>query len=458
MSVEPEVIVALVEDGGPKRAYQAGFNANDFTACGEEFSWIEERAEENFPIGASFFKKEFPDFAYVQSKDSLSDLLITLKQERAYLDFIAALDEAFTDLRETNVHKKLLRHQQALVEIQEKLHEEDSTIEMEDYEPHLERIKQLGVLRRQGIPAGIPTGLKNVDFHWGGLQPGRLIVVLGRPGDGKSFFIARCAAWAKKHGYKVGLFSPEMNEFEHRCRIHTLLSADPEIQKATGIKQTFRNRSLMEGAGFNVKTYRRFCQFLQTMNGEIHFIVPRHRREKMTTARIEATVEHLGLDFIIVDPLYKLKPLRSRETRLWELQEITDALQSIGEKYNIPVMASNQAHRQSGNRGDAPHKDSSFGSDAPVQMADHVIGVKFFSEEHMLLLRCTKNRFGGDFRIEVKFFPNIGIMEDISPLRQEYSHDDTNGKVREQELEDLFGNDELTEAEEAEIQKAGEVT
>jgi hypothetical protein len=39
-----------------------------------------------------------------------------------------------------------------------------------------------------------------------------------------------------------------------------------------------------------------------------------------------------------------------------------------------------------GNKGDAPHKDQSFGSDAPVHEADHVVGVKYFSDERKLIL------------------------------------------------------------------------
>jgi hypothetical protein len=115
----------------------------------------------------------------------------------------------------------------------------------------------------------------------------------------------------------------------------------------------------------------------------------------------------------IIDPIYKLK---SGQRRLgWEeLQSITDQLCDIAEMHNIPLIMSNQANRQQGNRGDAPHKDSSFNGDSPVQEADHVIGVKHVSEEKKLILRCTKNRFGHDFRVDLKFVPNIGIMQDVS--------------------------------------------
>jgi hypothetical protein len=97
-----------------------------------------------------------------------------------------------------------------------------------------------------------------------------------------------------------------------------------------------------------------------------------------------------------------------------------DALQDIAKGFNIPVVISNQAHRQVGNKGDAPTKDNSFQSDAPAQEADHVIGLKHFEEERKLVLRCSKNRFGQNFRVECRFVPNVGILEDMTPIRGDY--------------------------------------
>jgi hypothetical protein len=82
---------------------------------------------------------------------------------------------------------------------------------------------------------------------------------------------------------------------------------------------------------------------------------------------------------------------------------------------------SNQANRAYvGKRETAPGKDSSFGTDAPVQEANCVIGVKHFSEERMMQYHCTKNRDGEEFRCKCKFHPNIGILEDVTPLSGPY--------------------------------------
>jgi hypothetical protein len=181
--------------------------------------------------------------------------------------------------------------------------------------------------------------------------------------------------------------------------------------------KAFRNRALLDGQGFNYKTYRRFWQWVGEQPGAMVLFTQKFRRQKMTPGYIESKIDDLGLECIFVDPLYKLNPSERMSSRVghWEkLTTITDELQALAEGQNIPVIAANQAHRQQGNKGDAPGKDTSFGTDAPVQEADHVVGVKHMSDEKKLILRCTKNRFGQDFRVELKFIPNIGIMEDVS--------------------------------------------
>jgi hypothetical protein len=116
---------------------------------------------------------------------------------------------------------------------------------------------------------------------------------------------------------------------------------------------------------------------------------------------------------VVADPIYKMRS-GVKGLKGWEeLQAITDMLVDMGEiQQHSRSSCRIRPSANVGNRGDAPHKDNSFNGDAPVQEADHVIGVKNIPEESKLILRCTKNRFGQDFRVDCKFAPNIGILED----------------------------------------------
>lgn len=425
MSVESLVIAALVDEGSVKRAFQAGIDSSDFELYDEEFDWIVSRAEKRQPITSRLFKQKFSDFDFILPTEKLSDLLDELKLERAYVSVSSAIDSVYEGndgLNRDNAIEKAQELREILGGVL-KTHALHSDIAVKaDWESAYDRIKKLSILRANGEQAGIPTGLTHFDFHFGGFQPETSYLFLGRPGDAKTMTLGKFAvegAWA---GYRVALFSPEMTRHQHECRIHTLLSAKKEIQEALGLKRAFSNRALKEGYGFNMKHYRRFLQWVEeNMKGEIHLFTQKYRREKMSLSFLESRIEELGIEQVIVDPIYKLKSPRARGTRWEELGEITDGLIDLAHTHNVPVIMSNQAGRALvGKRGDAPDKDSSHGSDAPVQEANCVIGVKHYSEERIMKYRCDKNRDGEQFRFTAKFHPNIGILEDVTPIRNEY--------------------------------------
>lgn len=422
MSVEAFLISALVEEGTPKQAFQQGINVDDFEMHDEEFRWIVRRAENRKPITPRLFKKAFPDFEFILPSEKIGDLIDELKQERAYLAISSGIDEVLSDLDQDNAIPKAMQLREVLGHAVKSYSPVSDVLIKGSYLDHLAEQKELQTLRQEGKVAGISTGLKNLDHHWGGLVPATTYVVLGRPGDAKSFFLAKLAVEAMWQGRKVGFFSPEMTERKHRCRFSTLLSAKEEIQKACGLNGAFRNRALRDGIGYNIKAYKRFLEYCdQEIEGEIFLFTQKYRRQKMSPSYIESRIEDLGIDMVVIDPIYKLKSPRKRQLKHEEIGDIVDSLQDLSMGFNIPLVMSNQANRALvGTRGEPPTKDSSFGSDSPVQEGDCVIGVKHFKEERLQRLHCSKNRDGETFKFEINFWPNVGKMDDITPIQGDY--------------------------------------
>ena len=438
MSVEALVIAELVKEGSPKIALQDGITDEDFEIYDEEWAWIIFRSENRKPINQRVFKEKFPDFEFLTTKERIQDLIVELKQERAFVAVGSAIDKIQEDLTPDTAIERAEELREILSGVL-RLHSPASDVLMKgDWKEHLKYMKQLRVLRESGEAPGISSGFKNFDHHLGGFVPGRMYAILARPGNTKSYSLAKFATEAMKEGRRVGFFSPEMNEFEHRCRVHTLLSADPKVQEAVGLRNAFRNRALMEGHGFNLKTYKRFLEYInEEMKGEIILFTQKWRRRKMSIGYIESRMDDLGIELCIIDPLYKLKRPQRRALKHEELADIVDSLQDLGKGFNVPMIVSNQAGRMQGNKGDAPHMDQSFGTDSLAQEADHVIGVQHFDDEHKLVYRCSKSRFGGNFRVDVAFWPNIGKMEDVTPIKSDYF----NGKdddMTEQKLRELM--------------------
>jgi replicative DNA helicase len=421
MSVEAFVIAALIEDGTPRKAFQVGINRDDFSMYPEEWDWMLEQTERGRVVNWRRFQDAFPDFERVQSSERLQDLLDELKRESAYVSLNSALEQAITDLTPDTAMEQADLLREVIVDVL-RLHSTSSDVLItSSYEHHLKQLRELQILKEGGQAAGIPTGIKSLDIHWGGLQGGRMVLVLGRPGDAKSMTLSKFLVEAFLDDRRVALFSPEMNEHEHRARIGTLISANHRVQEELGLAKAFRNRALMEGHGFNYKTYKRFLGWLEEQAGEMILFTQKYRRQRITPGFIESRIDDLGLECVIVDPIYKLRGNRRFNDKRAEIEECVDDMQHMAQSFNIPVVISNQANRQgAGTKGEAPSKDTSFNSDAPAQEAAHVIGVKHISEEKKLILRCTKNRFGQDFRVDLKFLPNIGIMDDVSRIDPNY--------------------------------------
>ena len=451
MSVEAFLISAIVDEGSPKKAFQAGINDEDFEMHDDEFRWIVSRAENRKPITPRLFKQRFPDFEFILPQERIGDLIDELKQERAFLAISSGIDDALNELDQDNSIHKAMQLREVLGNAVKSYSPVSDVLIKSDFKSHLEEQKQLQVLRDNGEVAGISTGLKNLDHHWGGLVPATTYVVLGRPGDAKSFFLAKLATEAMWQGYRVGFFSPEMTERKHRCRFSTLLSARKEIQDACGLPGAFRNRALRDGYGYNIKSYKRFLEYCEReITGEICLFTQKYRRVKMSPNYIESRIEDLGLDLVIIDPIYKLKSPRKRQLKHEEIGDIVDGLQDLSMGFNIPLVMSNQANRALvGTRGEPPTKDSSYGSDSPAQEGDVVIGVKHFAEDRLQRLNCSKNRDGETFRFEISFWPNVGKMEDITTIKGDYfnGHDPEKAEelrqvLKEQEIQDA--RDDIT--------------
>lgn len=99
--------------------------------------------------------------------------------------------------------------------------------------------------RENGGFAGLPTGFPTLDRKLGGLRPGGLTVLAGRPGMGKSAWAWKVAVSAAKHG-AVGICSLEMTELE-------LLKRGLSIQSGVDLRSEISQdgfRSLVEASGF----------------------------------------------------------------------------------------------------------------------------------------------------------------------------------------------------------------
>jgi hypothetical protein len=86
MSVEAMTIAALVDEGSSalRTLYASGITEHDFPVYDEEFEWVTKRLARKKPINRRVFRAKFPDFEWMKPLDSVRDLAVELKEERAF--------------------------------------------------------------------------------------------------------------------------------------------------------------------------------------------------------------------------------------------------------------------------------------------------------------------------------------------------------------------------------------
>jgi replicative DNA helicase len=172
---------------------------------------------------------------------------------------------------------------------------------------------------------GLPTGLYDLDKILGGLQQGKLILVAGRPGMGKSALVLQMTKTATlKRQAKVLYFSLEMIGDE---LVERLVSSETGIDT-----ETMRNKGLTSG------------QF-----SEINKVVDRISRWPLTIDDITQNIEAIraraithqwkhGLDLIVVDYGQRVTVSKNYQNRDAELGAVSAMLKRMANGLKVPVV------------------------------------------------------------------------------------------------------------------------
>ncbi len=187
---------------------------------------------------------------------------------------------------------------------------------------------------------GVPTGFIDLDKMLTGLQPSDLLIIAGRPGQGKTGFLLSIAKNAglthKKH---VAIFSLEMSNEQVVQRL---------IAQETGIdSQRLRTGKLHENE------WPLFTHAIEVF-GDTHIylddtpaITPLQLRTKCRRLHME-----FGLDLVIIDYLQLMGGDTRNDNRVQEVSYISRNLKILARELNVPVLAAAQLSRAVEQRSD----------------------------------------------------------------------------------------------------------
>ncbi len=194
--------------------------------------------------------------------------------------------------------------------------------------------------RHKDETIGVPTGFVDLDRLLGGMQPSDLLIIAGRPGQGKSGFCISAAKNASQlHKQHVALFSLEMSNEQLVQRL---------VAQETGI-----NSQRLRLGEIQDEEWPLFTQAVSAL-GETNIylddtpsISPLQLRTKCRRLHME-----VGLDLIIIDYLQLMVGDTRMDNRVQEVSYISRNLKALARELNVPVLAAAQLSRAVEQRAD----------------------------------------------------------------------------------------------------------
>ena len=231
----------------------------------------------------------------------------------------------------------------------------------------------------KGIVPGIPTRIGNLDTILKNLKRGVMIVVAGRPGQGKTAFKLSVAKNVALQGKRVAIFTLEMPDEQ----IYERLASNE-----TGIAlDKIQDGRLTEDEWQKVNAATEVFEKSQIFMDDTPAITP---------AQIEARCRRLmmqygPLDLVVVDYLQIMDADGKTSNRTEEVSAISRGLKNVCRRLNVPFLVGAQINREAEKENRRPRMSDLRESGSIEADSDIVIFPYIEEEEDELALKTKKN-------------------------------------------------------------------
>ena len=273
--------------------------------------------------------------------------------------------------------------------------------------------------KHSGI-TGVPAGFTEMDNVTGGFQKSDLIIVAGRPSQGKTALVLSIARNASVvHNVPIGFFSLEMSVQQLVMR---LICAEARVDAhsvRTGRLPEDEWRKLSTSVG---RLYKAKIFIDDTPALGILEIRAKARRLK---------AEH-NVGMIVVDYLQLMQGPKNIQSREQEISTISRSLKALAKELNIPVIALSQLNRAVEARGDKRpvladlRESGAIEQDADVVMFVHrpeMYGIEKDengnSTEGVSEIIISKQRNGPTGSIQLAFVKRYARFENLNRFRED---------------------------------------
>src|SRR5215472_3785075 len=182
---------------------------------------------------------------------------------------------------------------------------------------------------------GLPTGFTDFDKITGGLRPGDLVIIAGRPSMGKTTLAVNMAEYAAVHPgtrASVAIFSMEMPSEQVITRMLSSIGGVPLNSLRSG-KISDEDWVRITSATSQLSEAKIFVDETPALN-------PNELR-----ARARRVKREHGLNLVVVDYLQLMQVPGTKENRATEIAEISRSLKALAKEMQVPVIALSQLNR-----------------------------------------------------------------------------------------------------------------
>jgi replicative DNA helicase len=259
---------------------------------------------------------------------------------------------------------------------------------------------------------GLPTGFDEFDRKTGGLRPGDLVIVAGRPSMGKTTFAVNMAEFAALQGgvkASVAIFSMEMPSEQLMTRMLSSIGRVSLGHIRSG-QISDDDWPRITGAAGQLSEARIFID-------ETPALTPTELR-----ARARRVHREHGLGLVVVDYLQLMQVPGNSENRATEISEISRSLKALAKELNLPVIALSQLNRGLESRTDKrPVMSDLRESGAIEQDADIILFIyrddyynKDSNDKGLAEVLISKHRNGATGTVKLKFFGEYTRFDNLA--------------------------------------------
>ena len=345
---------------------------------------------------------KFKDFEPVETKGETGYYLDKLKNEFVGNKLKTILMQAGSSLKEDAPSRVLGTMQSQLANLSRytnNVKDLDIT-DLDSAERHYESVRTRS-LAMGGSP-GILTGFDAIDKAYPtGMAPGHLIVAIGWPGRGKTWFTSYLACKAWEQGFKPMIVSLEMAPENMRDRIYTMLGSG-----------LFRASDLSKG-DINIDDFKTWGK--KKTEGKNSFIlVSNEGSGEVTPATIQGKIDQHKPDLVILDYHQLFNDNKRSNSEVERNRNISRDFKLLAVTNGIPIIDITAATADDiSDQKEPPMMSQVAWSKAIEYDADMAIAIHKHANTDLIEVVSRKNRHGHDFRFFLDWDINRGVITPI---------------------------------------------